>query len=180
MFIAYDAYRSSRTEEEEAIVTKIVGGWVKRIKDMFEPTSKLEVTTDFYEPILDDFGVQRTKRKRFPLTNELGIQLRTMDNVPRWRMEAVPQYRKTTRPAPCPECGERFAFDPATGDRITALVIEYREAGERTLEAATATCRSCGIGWKGKGGLEELAASISDDDTPNAIDVVQSPEKLLL
>lgn len=64
----------------------------------------------------------------------------------------------------CPVCGERFAFDPKTGDRVTAIIIEYRNLGEETLDKATGLCRSCEAVWKGRAGLRELRWLVDEKD----------------
>lgn len=56
----------------------------------------------------------------------------------------------------CPMCGARYAFDPRNGDQMTAIVIEYRELGELTLDRATGMCRSCETVWRGRHGVREL------------------------
>lgn len=56
----------------------------------------------------------------------------------------------------CPLCGERFAHDKATGDRVTAIIIEYRNIGAETLDKATGLCRFCAAVWRGRSELREL------------------------
>lgn len=62
--------------------------------------------------------------------------------------------------SPCPICGERWAFDPRTGDQIGALIIEYRNVGAETLDKATGLCRSCANVWHGRSALRELRFDI--------------------
>lgn len=62
-------------------------------------------------------------------------------------------------PVACPieECGARYAFDPKTGDRIIAVVLEYRDLGAETIDKAVGRCRSCEHEWAGGYGVRELA-----------------------
>jgi hypothetical protein len=62
--------------------------------------------------------------------------------------------------AACPTCGARYAHDPKTGDQKTAVVIEYRELGEVTLDHATGLCRFCETVWRGRHGVRELRYAI--------------------
>lgn len=62
----------------------------------------------------------------------------------------------------CPMCGGRYAIDTKTGDRITALIIEYRELGLETLDKATGLCRSCLAVWRGSHGLREMRWDIDN------------------
>jgi len=66
----------------------------------------------------------------------------------------------------CPMCGERYAHDPKSGDRITAIVIEYRNLGVETLDKATGLCRFCLAVWRGPIGLRELRWAV--DNPPAA------------
>ena len=62
-------------------------------------------------------------------------------------------------PVACPieECGARYAFDPKTGDRIIAVVLEYRDLGAETIDKAVGRCRACEHEWAGGYGVRELA-----------------------
>lgn len=66
--------------------------------------------------------------------------------------------------AACPECGERFALDPKTGDQVTALVVEYRQEGALTVEHAVVSCRFCERRWVGGAGSREVAWEIENAD----------------
>ncbi|MCU1441120.1 MAG: hypothetical protein JWP85_2117 [Rhodoglobus sp.] len=66
-------------------------------------------------------------------------------------------------PAPCPLCGGRYAIDERTGDRITALIIEYRNLGAETMEHATGLCRSCYTVWEGSSGLRNMRWAIENE-----------------
>ena len=63
---------------------------------------------------------------------------------------------------PCPMCGERWAFDPKTGDQITAIILEYRNIGTETLDKATGLCRFCTTVWRGRSGMRELRWAIDN------------------
>ena len=47
-------------------------------------------------------------------------------------------------------------MDELTGNEGSAVVVEYREVGEATLDEATGLCRACGAVWKGRSALREL------------------------
>ena len=64
------------------------------------------------------------------------------------------------RPEACPECDQSVAFEPKTGNHITALIVEYREMGPETLDLAVACCRSCGTVWKGRNAIRALRWAI--------------------
>lgn len=79
----------------------------------------------------------------------------------------------------CPMCGGRYAIDTKTGDRITALVIEYRNLGLDTLDKATGLCRSCLVVWRGSHGLREMRWDIDNPAAtrPLTIDGI-TPEQI--
>jgi len=64
---------------------------------------------------------------------------------------------------PCPECGERWAFDPKNGDRIGALLVEYRTSGASIFDSATVHCRACDHLWKGSHGSREVSWAIDHE-----------------
>jgi len=136
-------------------------GWATRVQAMFDPPTRREVTESWREPIVDAFGVQRTKRKRV---------LEVVDGVPTARYVQEPQFRVTTRPARCPHCGERWAFNRDTGDRISALVMEFRLADEHDAEAGVvatfrsieAACRFCTRRWEGRDGVRAMESAIDE------------------
>ena len=99
---------------EDAKTTRMVEGWVSKIRGTFDPVIRL----DFYELV---------------------------DGKP--------------MPVACPieECGARYAFDPKTGDRIIAVVLEYRDLGAETIDKAVGRCRACEHEWAGGYGVRELA-----------------------
>lgn len=59
-------------------------------------------------------------------------------------------------PERCPVCFNSHAIDPKTSNRVTALVIEYRNLGHDTLTHANAHCRFCGELWPGSHGIRSL------------------------
>lgn len=70
-------------------------------------------------------------------------------------------------PGACPECGGAFAIDVKTGDRITALVVEYRNQGQETMEKAEGHCRSCEASWRGSSGMRAMRWGIDNPpETP--------------
>lgn len=70
-------------------------------------------------------------------------------------------------PVPCPVCGGQYAIDPRSGDRMTALVIEYREVGQDTMDQATGLCRSCSAVWRGSSGVRHLRWLVDEEEVPD-------------
>lgn len=60
--------------------------------------------------------------------------------------------------APCPGCGESWAFDPSTGDRVVALVASMRES----LDDASVQCRFCVRVWAGRYGARLVRRLIDE------------------
>jgi len=76
-----------------------------------------------------------------------------------WQREVEALFDPPTRlevTAPCPMCAARFSTDERTGDRVTAVTVEYREVGVLTLDEAVGSCRACKVVWKGRSALREL------------------------
>lgn len=142
-------------------------GWVDRIEGMFNPPRKLELT------------VARTVTEH--RTREL------MSYTGATRFEEIQVTREIRLPAPCPECEERYAYDPGTGNRRFALVLEYWELGAETFGKLRAVCGACGYEWHGQDAarslmvlidekdreLQELDAARERLDTPDASNYVQ-------
>lgn len=124
--------------EEERHATRVLGGWAYRIESMFDPPNRLELTG----------------RKEVPVAHRItGELLRRPDGSVRTRWATVP--------AECPVCHESSAFDPSTGDKITALGVTYRKSDGADLIAKTVgMCASCGETWVGQERLEELGRAI--------------------
>lgn len=78
--------------------------------------------------------------------------------------------RQVHKPAKCPveACGAEWAMNPATGERITALVVEYREIGAETLDEAVGLCRSCGTEWRGRFALRALRHELDQQEQTEA------------
>jgi hypothetical protein len=124
----------------EVEVTRVVTSWVRRITDFYDPPKRLEITTIVEVPVVDPKSGERLYRR--------DGELRT---------------RLSTRPAPCPLCQQPSAFDPTTGDSITALVIEYRTSdAEAALRTAVAVCRSCEARWEGDHDIRALRLAIDE------------------
>jgi hypothetical protein len=61
----------------------------------------------------------------------------------------------------CPVCGERYAYNPDTGQQIPAVVVQFRDTlGPTMLDEATGLCRFCEAVWKGRHALRELRFDI--------------------
>jgi hypothetical protein len=67
-------------------------------------------------------------------------------------------------PAQCPVCESRYAFDSKNGDRMTALIVEYRDTDEASLDAATGLCRACTHVWRGQLAIRELRYELDTHD----------------
>lgn len=78
--------------------------------------------------------------------------------------------RQVHKPATCPveACGSEWAMNPSTGERITALVVEYREIGAETLDEAVGVCRSCGTEWRGRFALRSLRYQLDQQQHEDA------------
>ena len=146
------------TEEHDALQT--VEGWARSIENMFDPPIVLELTKEHWEPVMIPktrvriINGERIKEPIYDHQNE-PVMTRKLDALKR----PVSRLIKT-EPAECPLCGQKYAYDPKTGDQITALIIEYRNIGAETLDKATGMCRSCATVWHGRSALRELRFDI--------------------
>lgn len=84
--------------------------------------------------------------------------VREIDNMfdPPNVFEITKESNGRDTPERCPICFEQFAHDPKTGDRVTALITEYRNLGNDTLTFANSHCRFCGHVWPGLYGIRAL------------------------
>lgn len=159
-------------QQDERYFESRLSRWERAINDLFDPARIIELTEQHREPVVDpETGVQRTKRKRIPgLFDADGSRINKYEKVPQWKV--------TTTPAACPECGQRFAYDGGDiRDRVVALVVQYRPSDERMLESAWAKCRACGTVWEGNGGLAVLRAAMeAGSNTPadNALSIARN------
>lgn len=112
--------------------------WERRILDQFDPPEQFEVAAVVDEPVISRHtGLPVMKRDGTVATNPKSV------------------------PADCPKCGHATAWDPATGNTISALVITYRQSeAERAMTAAVGLCRSCEWTWRGASQLREMRAAI--------------------
>lgn len=71
-----------------------------------------------------------------------------------------PKTREFTEP--CPHCGERWAFEAKTGNRIPALVFRYREESpDAAAHVISAECRFDPFVWEGEAEVEQLVALLT-------------------
>lgn len=84
-------------------------------------------------------------------------------------LELLHKVGNRTVPANCPieSCGAQWALNPSSGDRMVALVVEYREIGAETLDQAVGKCRACGAEWQGRFALRSLRYQL-DQQNENA------------
>jgi len=159
------------SDAEEKITLRIIEGWERAIVAMFDPPTTLELTEEHWEPVMKAktrVRVIHGERVREPVMDELGQPVmiqKTRTQITDGKREIVPLRRLVrTEPAACPDCGERYAHDPRTGDQITAIIIEYRNIGEETLDQAIGHCRFCGQVWRGRSGMRALRWSVDHPD----------------
>jgi len=140
--------------------------WAHQIEGKFDPPQKLELTVAVRETVMKP----KTRRRVDKETGESWRETVLDDHgqpimVPKVDRNNKPIVRIVRRqPATCPRCGENFAFDPSTGDKILALVVEYREEGQSTIEHGSGFCRSCEHIWKAGTGMRELAWAIEQEE----------------
>jgi hypothetical protein len=163
--------RGDVSEADEKHVLRTLEGWVRAIESMFDPPNVIQVTTATKEPLLKPktrrrFDPDSGESYREPVLDGEGNPVMT----PRLDKNREPRFRLVdTRAASCPICGERYALDPKTGDRIYALIIEQRESLGVELDNTTAMCRFCEEVWRGQAGVTRLREQIDqvERDTLN-------------
>lgn len=133
--------RLTLKDDDRALVT--VRGWVNAVEDMFNPSTVLELTVPRSE----------TRETRHRVRSYAGD-----------RVETVPAVHVWSEPAPCPECKSRWGNDPRTGDRMFALVVEYRSAGVPPVTELRAVCRFCEHEWVGEDAVKGLMDLIDETD----------------
>jgi len=70
----------------------------------------------------------------------------------------------------CPECGERYAYDPANGNRISAMVVLYQpENADRDVKILRAECRFCLQVWEGEDGVRFLMRRLAEADMADRV-----------
>lgn len=118
--------------------------WVEQIEGMFDPPKVLELMVERVE-IVEAFVDTRSY----------------FDVAP--RLQRVQREERRTLPAPCPKCTARYAEDPATGNRVLAVVVEYHEGGD-LFGTLRAVCRACNHEWRGAEAGRPLQALIQETD----------------
>jgi hypothetical protein len=141
-----DRYHEAVLDALGVELTRQLSSWARQITAMSDPPKRLEVATKVQVPVVN------------PRTGER-----------LYREDGSLRTRLSTHPAACPKCDQATAFDPTTGDQITALVIEYRQSDEEdALNAAVAVCRSCEWRWSGNAGIRELRLQIDEWEASHA------------
>ena len=169
--------KAKLTASEEHDALKLVEGWARSIEAMFDPPSVLELTQEYREPVMvpkTRVRVVDGERVKEPVTDAAGdvVMVPKLDRLKQPLLRLV-----KTEPAACPNCGERYAHDPKSGDQISALILEYRELGPETFDHATGLCRFCSEVWRGGSRVRELRWLIDHaDDTPNEVDTETATE----
>jgi len=155
------------SDADEYTTVKLIEGWARNIEGLFDPPITLELTEEHWEPVL----IPKT-RVRVIDGEKVQEPVLDINNNPVMKQKisrGKPLQRLVkTEPAACPLCSERFAFDPKTGDKITALILEYRNLGIDTLDRATGLCRSCEMVWRGRTALRELRFDLGSDHPETA------------
>lgn len=166
-----DAAAGRRPEREVRSVESRVIGWQHSVASMFDPPHTMELTSlvkDIRHAVYVPKMKRQTRNGRVYVVPEVDRVLRTVIMV-----------RKTlgTVPAECPECRQRYGYDPATGDQMPALVLEYRDAGAQTVDHAVARCRSCETTWRGSTAIRSLRWDI--DQLDQRSDAIPADAKIL-
>lgn len=134
-----------------------VNAWYRTVPDHREERNLTGRLRDWY--------VDHSNRARAGKIDEITERaaLKTLEGWVR-SIEAMfdpPETQEVTDP--CPACGGRYAIDPKTGDRITALILEFRNLGNETLDKTTGLCRSCLTVWRGGHGMREMRWAIDNE-----------------
>lgn len=168
-YLAFDdAHRKGDVSDQERWDrTNQLKGWAAQIDGKFDPPKQIEFTVTIREPVM--VPVVRH------VTNDLGYRVpvvqKNPDGTPKmrvkvhWRTKEPLTRVVERRPATCPECGENTAHDPRTGDKILALVLEYRDESTQTVQNAVIRCRSCEATWEGSHGCRTVAWEIEQEET---------------
>lgn len=119
--------------EIEREYLRIVEGWVHSIEAKFDPPKTLELTVNEFYRSVDSNGNAQYDENGDPI----------------YLMDGDRRRVKARHLAECPLCGAQRAFDPKNGDQMPALILEFRDEGNQTLENATGLCRSCAEVWRG-------------------------------
>lgn len=137
-FVWFTAYRGHPTyvEEGERVATRVLESWARRIEGLFNPLRTIELTRPGQQVVVDHRGAPVLRKPGHP--------------------PAAFLMRDAMVPEACPVCGQQYGLLPRTGDRVTALVIEYRTDHEDAVEDVIARCRSCETVWKGYRGVRAL------------------------
>lgn len=109
-------------------------------------------------------------RSRGDITDELWGSLHTQ--VSTW-VRAIEDkfnpWRQREWNAPCPECSELYAWDQTTGNRVRAIVMDYRENDYGSIEIGAITCRFChDLNLYGFPGIEQIDRMITNARTNDA------------
>lgn len=139
-----------------------VEGWVRAIEDKFDPPKRFELTVSEYIPVRDEQGEPVIEHDEYVFETECDRRGRPIldpdTDEPKLKV-------KRHHPAECPICGAATAYDPKTGDQMMALIIEYRERGNETIDGTRGLCRSCTQYWDGLAGVRQLKAEVDAQET---------------
>jgi hypothetical protein len=145
-------------------IAAVINGWYRRLPNAVEERHINDRLSDW-------FVDYENRRRGGKITLETDLD--TTRLVEGWarRIEGMFDPEKTLEvTGACPTCGARYAFDPKSGDQMTAVVIKYRELGELFFDHATGMCRACTEVWKGGSRLRELRYLIDQAETMNEED----------
>lgn len=166
----YPAYENQRRAGEvdkkiDREITSLVRGWVSQIDDLFDPVKRVPLTIAVREPVVKP----KMRRKTNALGGSITEPALDVDGqpivVPVLDGDGCPVTRVIrTVPATCPDCGCQWAFDRLTGDKSFALVMMFRDEGEKTEENASALCRACETVWSTTEAMKVLNEAIEAEE----------------
>lgn len=167
-YIAFDkAHRAGEVgDAHRAGKVRSLTRWANQIDAKFDPRKTIELTVTIREPVLVPVVRYRVDKNgyRVPIVQHNADGTPQMRVKHHWRTKEPLTRVVERRPASCPECGENTALDPKTGDKILALILEYRDESVATVDNAKITCRFCETTWEGGSGCRAVSWEIDQEE----------------